>query len=452
MKLFKQGRYSGFLRPIFYTIDLLLINSLAFFVCFDALFSLTFAVVISLSWIIISFVSRFYEVYRYTRVTRILNLIFRQLLLFSLLIYAYLGINHSINASPVLIAKYIAVTFFILTIVKFLLFYLIKEYRLVFRGNLRKTIIIGASKQAKELELFLTYTPHLGLTNLKRMEPDNQNQFHLGDIYEYILKYNVDEIYCSVDEIKHQDLNEIVTFADNNLKTVKFVPEINSVFSRKLKHNFYGTIPILELRAIPLQDHFNSIIKRLFDIVFSSLVILFILSWLTPLIAIIVKLESKGTVFFSQLRNGYNYKSFKCLKFRSMHVNKAADLRQATRGDKRVTKVGRFLRKSSMDELPQFFNVLIGDMSVVGPRPHMLSHTEMYAKSVDKFMVRHFVKPGITGMAQVSGFRGEVETREDILGRVKFDIYYVENWSFLLDLKIIFQTFFNVLGGEEKAY
>ena len=213
MKLFKQGRYSGFLRPIFYTIDLLLINSVAFFVCFDALFSLTFAVVISFSWIIISFVSRFYEVYRYTIVTRILNLIFRQLLLFSLLIYAYLGINHSINASPVLIAKYIAVTFFILTIVKFLLFYLIKEYRLVFRGNLRKTIIIGASKQAKELELFLTYTPHLGLTNLKRMEPDNQNQFHLGDIYEYILKYNVDEIYCSVDEIKHQDLNEIVTFA-----------------------------------------------------------------------------------------------------------------------------------------------------------------------------------------------------------------------------------------------
>ena len=135
-----------------------------------------------------------------------------------------------------------------------------------------------------------------------------------------------------------------------------------------------------------------------------------------------------------------------------MVINPKADLIQVSRGDSRITAIGKFLRKTSIDEMPQFFNVLLGDMSVVGPRPHMLSHTEMYAKKIDKFMVRHFVKPGITGLAQVSGFRGEVESDNDIIGRVKHDVFYIENWSFFLDLKIIFQTIYNSLKGEDKAY
>ncbi|GAL73977.1 glycosyltransferase [Nonlabens ulvanivorans] len=168
--------------------------------------------------------------------------------------------------------------------------------------------------------------------------------------------------------------------------------------------------------------------------------------------AIIIKLESKGAVFFKQKRNGLDYKEFTCYKFRSMVPNKTADLHQVTRGDHRITKIGKFLRKTSIDELPQFFNVFLGDMSVVGPRPHMVSHTHMYAERIDKFMVRHFVKPGITGLAQVSGYRGEVETEEDIIGRVRNDIFYIENWSTVMDLKIIFKTVANVFMGEEKAY
>ena len=224
------------------------------------------------------------------------------------------------------------------------------------------------------------------------------------------------------------------------------------MLSKKLQHDYYGIIPILTFRTIPLDDPLSLLLKRAFDIVFSLLVIVTILSWLTPLVALIIKIESKGNVFFTQLRNGYNYKSFRCFKFRSMIQNSNADLIQVTRGDVRITKFGQFLRKTSLDEMPQFFNVLLGDMSVVGPRPHMLSHTEMYAKKIDKFMVRHFVKPGITGLAQVSGFRGEVESDKDIIGRVKHDIFYIENWSFFLDIKIIFQTFFNTINGEEKAY
>jgi putative colanic acid biosynthesis UDP-glucose lipid carrier transferase len=166
----------------------------------------------------------------------------------------------------------------------------------------------------------------------------------------------------------------------------------------------------------------------------------------------LIKRESRGPVFFKQSRNGFNYKEFDCYKFRSMTPNKVANLHQATRGDQRVTKVGKFIRKTSIDELPQFFNVLFGDMSVVGPRPHMVSHTNMYAKKIDKFMVRHFVKPGITGLAQTSGFRGEVESDKDIIGRVRYDIFYIENWSLLLDIKIIFQTFINAVKGDDKAY
>ena len=168
-----------------------------------------------------------------------------------------------------------------------------------------------------------------------------------------------------------------------------------------------------------------------------------------------VKLDSKGPLFYKQKRTGIGYKEFYCYKFRSLKVNsdtnKTSYVKQK---DSRVTRVGRLLRKTSMDELPQFFNVLLGEMSVVGPRPHMISYTEVYSKKVDKynFIQRHNVKPGITGLAQISGFRGEVESDKDIIGRVKYDIFYIENWSLLLDLKIVFQTFINAVKGEEKAY
>ena len=219
-----------------------------------------------------------------------------------------------------------------------------------------------------------------------------------------------------------------------------------------MKLDYYGYIPIISLRDIPLEDPINKYIKRLFDFLFSLFIILFVLSWLTPILAFFIKIESNGPVFFKQKRNGLNYHEFDCYKFRSMNLNEIADLEQVSKNDPRITKTGRFIRKTSIDELPQFFNVLLGDMSVVGPRPHMVSHTEMYAKRIDKFMVRHFVKPGITGLAQTNGFRGEVENDKDIIYRVKYDIFYMENWSFLLDAKIIVMTLINAIRGDKKAY
>lgn len=302
------------------------------------------------------------------------------------------------------------------------------------------------------LEHFFNKNPEYGYVHSKTFNFKEKKLVNLQECFRFIKENDVDEIYCSISELTNLQISEIVSFADNNLKILKFLPDNKEIYSKKLKYEYYDYIPILSLRNIALEDSFNMVIKRSFDIFFASMVIVFILSWLTPIIAIFIKLESKGPVFFKQSRNGFNFREFDCYKFRSMMPNKDAHLYQATRGDQRITKIGGFIRKTSIDELPQFYNVLFGDMSVVGPRPHMVSHTNIYAKRIDKFMVRHFVKPGITGLAQISGFRGEIETDKDIIGRVKYDIFYVENWSLFLDLKIITRTFLSAVKGDDKAY
>lgn len=191
-------------------------------------------------------------------------------------------------------------------------------------------------------------------------------------------------------------------------------------------------------------------VKRLFDIFFSLAVIIFILSWLLPILVVIIKLESPGPGIFKQLRSGRNNNPFLCYKFRSMRVNKATS--QATKDDPRITRIGAFLRRTSLDELPQFFNVLLGDMSVVGPRPHMLKHTEEFSQKIDQYMDRHFLKPGVTGWAQINGYRGEIRDHDQILKRVEYDMQYIDNWTNTGDIKIICQTIFNAIRGEENAY
>lgn len=341
--------------------------------------------------------------------------------------------------------------FLLLTVFKFLLYILLNRYRSVIGGNYRHVIVIGNNEKTRQLINIFNTKLNLGYRFSGQFDLRKES-FSLSNCFNYIIDNEIDEIYFSVSELSNEQINNLIDFADNNLREVKFIPDNKEIYSKKLKYQYYDYIPILSLRNIPLQEPINIFFKRLFDIILSSLIIVFVLSWLTPVLAILIKLESKGPVFFKQSRNGFNYEEFDCYKFRSMTPNENAHLHQATKGDHRITKIGAFIRKTSIDELPQFFNVLFGDMSVVGPRPHMVSHTNMYAQRVDKFMVRHFVKPGITGLAQTSGYRGEIEEDKDIINRVKYDIFYVENWSLLLDLKIIIQTFLNALKGEDKAY
>ncbi|TXE19080.1 undecaprenyl-phosphate glucose phosphotransferase [Psychroserpens burtonensis] len=452
MSLFKQGRYSGYLRPISYLIDLSIINGFAilyFFINIDPIIFMMFSFI---AWIILSVYSKFYEVYRYTREVKIYSLILNQLILFTLIIFAFSGYYYNLNIYPITIFKYVLSVFLCIAFFKFTIYYLLQKYRVSFGGNFRRTVIIGENKKTKALETFFNKNPEYGYVHVNTFNLKDRKIINLQSQFDYIKKEEIDEIYCSISELTNQQILEIADFADNNLKILKFLPDNKDIYSKKLRYEYYDYIPILSLRTIPLEDSFNTIVKRFFDIIFSSLVVIFILSWLTPIIAVLIKLESKGPVFFKQSRNGFNYKEFDCYKFRSMTPNKDAHLYQATRGDQRITKIGRLIRKTSIDELPQFFNVLFGDMSVVGPRPHMVSHTNMYAKKIDKFMVRHFVKPGITGLAQISGFRGEIESDKDIIGRVKFDIFYIENWSLLLDIKIIAKTFMNAVKGDDKAY
>lgn len=452
MSNFRQSRYSWLINPIAYAVDLNIINTMALLYFFPKLPKVKFTLIISTAWILTALIAKFYEVHRYSSAVRIFNLIVRQGLFFTLIMFAFIGIFPQYNISPEAIVNYIFYCIVVIAIFKYSLFFLLKKYRAFFKGNIRRTIILGESKQAKDLAQFFKSTPELGYVNTKIVSFKPTAQVDLEALFEFIRRKKVDEIYCTLSVLPSEDVKAITQFADNNLKVVKFIPEQNTVLNKDLKRDFYGLVPVLEFRSIPLDDSFNLALKRVFDVIFSMLVILLIMSWLTPLLALLIKLESKGPIFFIQKRNGYNYKTFNCIKFRSMVPNKKADIIQVSKADNRITKIGKIMRQTSMDELPQFFNVLIGDMSVVGPRPHMLSHTDMYAKKVNKFMVRHFVKPGITGLAQVSGFRGEVESDKDIIGRVRFDIFYIENWSILLDIKIIIQTIINAIKGDEKAY
>ncbi|RZK67487.1 MAG: exopolysaccharide biosynthesis polyprenyl glycosylphosphotransferase, partial [Pedobacter sp.] len=270
---------------------------------------------------------------------------------------------------------------------------------------------------------------------------------------ELAVMNGVEDMYVSVAPDKMSSIHELVQQADKYLLRLKFIPDIAGTLAAPYTINYMGgEFPIITLRNEPLEVMGNRFKKRAFDIIFSLLVIVFLLSWLYPIIAILIKLQSKGPVLFKQQRSGRNDEPFWCFKFRSMRLNSNSDKTQATKDDNRITPIGRFLRKSSMDELPQFFNVFWGSMSVVGPRPHMLSHTEEYKAIISQFMVRHFMKPGITGWAQVNGFRGETKEDGAMEKRVEHDIYYLENWTGMLDVKIIFMTIINIFRGEDNAY
>jgi putative colanic acid biosynthesis UDP-glucose lipid carrier transferase len=263
----------------------------------------------------------------------------------------------------------------------------------------------------------------------------------------------VKDIYVAVAPNRMSQLKALEEEADKQCVRLKFVPDLGGQISSAYNINYLGSeFPVISLRKEPLEEISNRFKKRVFDIVFSSLVILFILSWLYPILAIIIKMQSKGPVLFKQLRSGRDDEPFWCYKFRSMTVNPDSDKKQATKFDARITPIGSFLRRTSLDEMPQFFNVFLGNMSVVGPRPHMLNHTNEYKEIINNYMVRHFLKPGITGWAQVHGYRGETRKHEDMENRVKYDINYLESWTAMLDVKIIFMTVINVIRGEDNAY
>ena len=275
---------------------------------------------------------------------------------------------------------------------------------------------------------------------------------NLQDCMSFVKENHVTEIYSTLVPDHYPYLFELAKEAEKQFVYFKFVPNYHIFANRNIYVDFLNDIPILSLRKEPLEDTGNRIKKRAIDLLFSALAIVFILSWLVPLMAIIIKMNSKGPVFFIQLRSGKNNQSFRCLKFRSLRVNNEADLKQVSRDDNRMTKIGKFMRKTNIDELPQFFNIFLGDMSIVGPRPHMLKHTEQFAELYKEYMIRHFVKPGLTGWAQINGYRGEIRDNDLLKKRVEYDTWYMENWSLYFDMKIIMLTILVTVKGDKNAF
>ena len=282
---------------------------------------------------------------------------------------------------------------------------------------------------------------------------------HLGTLQEFLrlmredseeLKLG-DEMYVSLSRRDRDIVKRISRFCDHKVIRFYYVPVSVESMGLNLKREMLDDIELFTTYENPLQNMANRAVKRLFDISF-SLVFLIPTAIVFPFVFIMMKIQSPGPIFFKQARTGLDGKTFYCYKFRSMHVNADADKKQATKDDPRKYPFGNFMRKANIDELPQFLNVLKGDMSIVGPRPHMLAHTEQYSELIDKYMVRHFVKPGVTGWAQVTGFRGETKELWQMEGRVKRDIWYMEHWSIWLDIRIIWLTVKTIFIHDKNAY
>ncbi|MFK7920514.1 MAG: undecaprenyl-phosphate glucose phosphotransferase [Bacteroidia bacterium] len=325
--------------------------------------------------------------------------------------------------------------------------------------NIRKIAVVGSDSSISDVfhhfdsknTTVYRFLEHID-PKINQIEKDKLVRETVEELKAFCLREQVNEIYLSISLASEELIEEMAHFADTNFIYFRLVTSFDVFGKRSVNVEYLGHIPILGLRKEPLKILINRMIKRAFDIVFSSLVIILIFPILFPIIAILIKLESKGPVIFKQLRTGKSRKEFWVYKFRTMTINQDSDRLQAVKGDQRITRIGALMRKMSIDEMPQFFNVLLGHMSVVGPRPHMLVHTEEYSQIIDKYLFRHFITPGITGHAQVHGLRGGTMDPDLMKKRVEYDSWYIENWSLILDIKIILITLWKVTHTEDKAY
>ena len=391
--------YSNLLKPIMTLIDLSIINGVMYYMNPVLYLDLVYIAFFNIAWMLISYNNQFYNLYRNARPSKAVYLIIAQFTTFFLAYFTYFGIFKEGNAVNDQLITLLLI-YSLIVVNKLSIVLILKGYRTA-GGNFRNVIIIGEDESVSVLRKYFNSKLELGY-RLKGYFSDTNTKAdkflgNIKDSYEFALTNEIDEIYISMNSISKEQIKEFEIFADNNLITLKLVPDYKGVFRKVGAVQYYDYLPVISFRQLPLDDGFRRFMKRLFDLIFSSLVVILLLTWLIPLIALLIRWESKGPIFFEQKRDGLNGKSFDCYKFRSMRSSEEANKIQATKQDPRITKMGAFMRKTSIDELPQFINVLFGSMSVVGPRPHMLQHTQEYSKSVNKYMVRHFVKPGITG-------------------------------------------------------
>jgi len=458
-------RFGRYIDLLFLSIELAVINASFLLVAYlkpedvltISLKSIAFGIIYNFSWIVISGMLGRIKVGRSIstnkEIKNSLALVFIHFLFISAIFQFFDHFNLQDNY---ILTNYIVLLILVTTIRSTLILSL-KNYRS--RGyNYKNVVIVGNGRMSWELHRLILSSPSLGYKYhgvFSDKDKFSMDVDHVGDVpsvFEYCIENQINEIFCTIPLSNKSLINELMQFADNNLIRFRVIPDLGDFVNKNIKVGFLNNLPVITTRNEPLEKTINRVIKRLFDIGFSIIVIAFFFPIIFPLLAILVKLSSKGPVFFKQLRSGKDNTHFYCYKFRTMKVNNESDKTQAVKNDSRITKIGKTMRKTNLDELPQFFNVLKGEMSVVGPRPHMVYHTEQYSKIINKYMVRHFVKPGITGWAQVNGYRGNTENNILMEKRIEHDMWYLENWSLSLDIKIILMTTINALKGEKNAY
>lgn len=467
-----NDRFLRLLQFVAFGLDLLALNMLFVFVYFvlyrvDVMTNndySQFCIFLNSSWILISWLGGLYTkphiITLETFAKRTLQIYFYWLAV----IASFLFFVYQFEIPRMYISLILACQLAMLFVSRWV-YLLTRNYLKHIHYMMHRVIIVGYNEVAKKLiSVFEDEAPQTEIVGFcEEKEKVNELTHYpvIGSIANTINAsrlYNIDEIYSTIAPEQDASIYKLMRDADQACIHFRVVPNLNYFINKPYYLNYIQDIPILKIRPEPLSEPDNRIKKRIFDVVFSVLVIIFILSWLVPLIGLLIWLESPGPIFFIQKRTGKNNKIFYCYKFRSMKLNKEADNRQATKNDNRVTNIGRFIRKTNIDEMPQFFNVFWGHMSVVGPRPHpvtffsMLNSEDDCAYLQEGYPVRHFVKPGVTGWAQVNGFRGEIQKSEQLKKRIQYDIWYSENWSLWLDLRIIFLTVYRMVKGDKEAF
>lgn len=414
-------------------------------------------ILLNISWLVITIITKPYKSLTINESSLHFNALTKSFILLIITSLVYLNLIFSVEIDYRNMIVYFLLVGFFMTLTRFLLFLFRKKirFKLGQKSLYFNTVLVGENSLATSLLSNQNLRRLMGIRGSYTQDTTETKNKYLGGIdqlFDDLENTKISSIIFCDDNIDVELYKKIVDVAEHKMIRIYMVPGFKYVNLGPYYLDVIHEVPFLKLLREPLSNPKKQILKRSFDVGFSLFVMVFLLSWLIPVIALIIKLESNTSVFFLQKRSGLNNETFNCIKFRSMAVNKNADLETASKNDPRVTKFGAFMRKTSIDELPQFINVFLGEMSIVGPRPHMVSQTEMYSKITKKYMTRHIVKPGITGWAQVMGSRGEIFSHRDMERRIEKDIWYIQNWSFFLDIKIIFLTLYNILKGDEQAY
>ena len=408
-----------------------------------------------LSWTSLSLLGKDYKIGRPSGYEKSVTKGFKTITVFLALFSFFVVFSNQEIISRNFVLHFAGVLFLFIPIERVIVHLVVNKYR-KWGGNYRNAIIIGYDQLGFSLFDAINKNKNLGIrcTGFYGSSTQIVTKYPLKGNLKAFLNSDlekVDFVYVS-ENIVREELNQIIELSDASFVKVKLLPHFKTDFLKSYTLKLIDNINIIDVNYLPLDHTFNRFLKRSFDVLFSLIMLLFVLSWLYPIIALIIFLESRGPILFKQYRNGKNNEVFRCLKFRTMYLNEEADQKWAIKNDHRVTYFGAILRRTSLDELPQLINVLIGDMTIVGPRPLPVKLNEQYINQIKSYSQRHTFKPGITGLAQALGHRGEIKDLREIKNRVTLDRFYLNNWSVYLDVKIIFITFFELIKGQDTAY